>query len=272
MNEMNEYEKQELLEIGKWKSEEPGVASKVVGTLVKPLVLATEKVIPQAAIEGALMASGTAAEWMTDTSDVKRDGQVEAIAELRTKNLQLSDELSDGVRNWAIGLAAAEGLLTGTVGLPGLIADIPVLVTLCLRTINKIGLCYGYEPDTEENRRFVLGVLASVGANSVEEKAAAIAFLRRLQVMLVQKAWKMLTDEAVAKKLSEAAFTMGIEQLAKQLGINITKRAALKVIPLIGLVVGGAVNAAFVRDVGWAARRAFQERWLMENKKIPMED
>ena len=37
------------------------------------------------------------------------------------------------------------------------------------------------------------------------------------------------------------------------------------------IVVGGVVNVAFIRDIGWAARRSFQKRWLMENKKIPLE-
>jgi len=28
------------------------------------------------------------------------------------------------------------------------------------------------------------------------------------------------------------------------------------------------VNAWYIREVGWAARRAFQERWLIDNEKI----
>jgi len=235
---------------------------------MQPLVWAAEKVIPQAAIEGALTAANKTAEWMTDTSDVLRDGHVDNIKDLRTKDLQLSDQLADIVHNWAIGVATAEGTGTGIVGLPGLVADIPLLITWSLRTINKIGLCYGYESQTEEDRRFVLGVLAAAGSNTMEEKTAAMMFLRQIQVLLIQKTWKALAEEAAAKKLGEAALIMAIKQLAKQLGVNVTKRAALKVIPIVGGVVGGAVNGAFIRDIGWAARRAFQERWLMENKKI----
>jgi len=28
------------------------------------------------------------------------------------------------------------------------------------------------------------------------------------------------------------------------------------------------LNIAFINDVAWAARRAYQERWLLENGKI----
>ena len=56
--------------------------------------------------------------------------------------------------------------------------------------------------------------------------------------------------------------------LAKQLGINITKRKAAQAIPIIGAGVGAAMNLAFINDVSWAARRAFQEKWLIDNNKI----
>ena len=271
MKELNDYEKNELAEIEKWANEEPGVVGKTVGVLLEPLVWTAQKAIPQAAIEGALTATNKAAEMLSDTSDIIRDGKVDSIEDLRTKDLQLSDQLADTVHNWAIGVAMAEGAGTGVVGLPGLVADIPLLITWSLRTINKIGLCYGYESKTEADRRFVLGIMAAAGSNTMKEKAAAMALLRQIQVALIQKTWKVLAEEAAAKKLGEAALIMAIKQLAKQLGVNITKRAALKIIPVVGGVVGGAVNGAFIRDIGWAARRSFQKRWLMENKKIPLE-
>ena len=59
-----------------------------------------------------------------------------------------------------------------------------------------------------------------------------------------------------------------IKSLAKQLGINLTKRKALQAIPAIGALVGASVNGWYIKEVGWAARRAFQERWLLENHKI----
>lgn len=47
-----------------------------------------------------------------------------------------------------------------------------------------------------------------------------------------------------------------------------TKRKTLQTIPIIGAGVGAAMNIAFVQDVAWAARRTFQERWLLKNGKI----
>jgi len=48
----------------------------------------------------------------------------------------------------------------------------------------------------------------------------------------------------------------------------LTKRKALQAIPAIGALIGASVNGWYIKEVGWTARRAFQERWLLENHKI----
>ena len=73
----------------------------------------------------------------------------------------------------------------------------------------------------------------------------------------------------MAEKAAERQFTregaiIAMRALAKQLGINLTKRRVLAAVPIVGAFVGAAVNGDFVKDVGWTARRAYQERWLSE--------
>ena len=73
-------------------------------------------------------------------------------------------------------------------------------------------------------------------------------------------------------QFSKEAVILSLEKLSTQLGINITERKILQTIPAIGAVVGGSVNGWFLNDVAWAARRGFQERWLIENNRIPSVD
>ncbi|MDR7074179.1 hypothetical protein J2X07_003174 [Fictibacillus barbaricus] len=152
--------------------------------------------------------------------------------------------------------------------MPGTVVDIPTTITFALRTIHKIGLCYGYECKTEDEKSFVLGILAASGANSVEEKTAAILALKSIQNTIAKQTWKKMAEKAAQQPFGKEAAILAIKNLAKQLGINISKRKALQAIPIIGALVGASANAWYIKDVGWAARRAFQERWLFENGKI----
>jgi len=268
MRHLSHYEEEQLKLIDAWKREEPGVVSQSFGLVSQPLAWLVKKVVPEAAIRGVLDGANSMAQWMTDVSDVLRDANVHSIKDLRTKDLELSDRLADEVHNWAIGLATVEGAAAGVFGLPGMAVDIPALITLALRTIHKIGVCYGYESESDNDVKYVLGIFAAAGANTVEEKLAALTTLRTVEVILIKSTWKKISEEAAKQQLSREAAIFGAKNVAKQLGVNITKRKALASIPFIGAAIGGSVNGWYVKEIGWAARRCFQERWLMENQKV----
>lgn len=267
-NILNTYESTQLQKIKDFKNEIPSVISQGIGTVLKPLTYLTEKIIPEAAIKGALDFSNSAAKWLTDINDIKRDAKVTNIEELRYADLELCDNLADEVHNWAIGIASAEGGVVGAFGIAGMAADFPAIITLALRTIHKIGICYGYESKTELDNQFVLGILSASGANSVKEKEMALLTLKNIETMLIKQSWKTMAKKAAEQQLSKEGIVIAIKNLAKQLGINLTKRKALQAIPIIGAGIGATVNGWYIKEIGWAARRMFQERWLIENGKI----
>jgi hypothetical protein len=129
-------------------------------------------------------------------------------------------------------------------------------------------VCYGFEVKTKQDKEFVLGILAASGANEMEEKLAALTTLRTVEVAIAKQTWKQLGQKAATNTMGKEAGVIGIKSLAKQLGINLTKRKALQAIPAIGAFVGASVNGWYIKEVGWAARRAFQERWLVENQRV----
>lgn len=261
---MNKYEQNEYEAVRDWEQKEPSVVENAVGFVFKPLSWLVEKVVPQKAIEGALVAFDKVAEFLTDTGDVIRDGSVSKVEELQVKGLKLSDELANSVHNWALAIAGTEGAATGATGLPGLIVDVPALITMSLRVIHKIGVCYGFEVRNEVDRNFVLGVLSAASANTMKEKMSALVLLQKINVFVAKTAWNVMAKN----KTCIAAAIIAIKNLAKQLGINLTKRKVAQAIPVIGGTVGAVVNVAFINDVAWAARRMYQERWLMLNKRI----
>ncbi|KXK29880.1 MAG: EcsC protein family protein [Candidatus Brocadia sinica] len=268
MSSLTKYEDEQVRKIREWKIKEPSVMSKTFGKVAVPVTWLVQKIIPHAAIRSAIDVVNSAGKWLSDAGDIKRNGMVSEIQNLRNKDLELSDKLANSVHNWAIGMAAAEGAATGFGGIFAIAADIPVIVTLALRTIHKIGLCYGYESIDDNDNQFILGILAASGANSVEEKVAALTMLRSIEVTIAKQTWKAMAEKAAKRQISKEGAIIAIKNLAKQIGINITKRKALQAIPVIGALVGGSVNGWYIKDVGWAARRPFQERWLIDNQKI----
>ena len=268
----SDYLMQQYALIKAWENEEPGVVSKTFGKLLSPVGKLISVVVPEKVIESAINAANAAAQYLTDTADVLRDGNVESIEELRTKDLKLCDQMADSVHNWAVGIATAEGVAGGFVGLPGLVADIPFITTLALRTIHKIGVCYGYVSDAnneEEEKAFVLGVLATANASTLGEKASFILGLKQISLLIQRNAWKKLAEMGTANLLAKSI--VSVRQAAELIGVNLTKRKASQSIPFIGGAVGAALNASFINDIAWAARRSYQRRWLEDNKVIEPE-
>jgi len=263
---LNEYENKQVELIKDWEQQVPGVVSKGVGLLAKPAVWLVQKVVPQSAIRAALNAANGAGKKLADERDILRDGNVATIEALRSQSLETSDRLANEVHNWAIGMATAEGGAAGVTGVAGIAVDVPAILTLALRTIHKIGLCYGYRADTKEEQDFVLSILSAAGSNSQKEKTQALLALKTIEVVVQKQTWKEIERRAGQQAGKELGI-IAIKNLCKQLGINLTKRKALQVIPGVGAAVGAAVNADFLRDVGYAARRVYQKRWLEENGK-----
>jgi uncharacterized protein (DUF697 family) len=266
-----EYEKEQIRAIDAWRMEQPSVIGTALGYVMFPISMLIQAIIPPVAIRSAISGTSAMAEWLSDEGDVLRKGAVSEIEELKRKDLRLSDKLANEFHNWAIGLASAEGVGSGIWGIYGLAIDVPFIITFALRTIHKIGLCYGYDSKDEKGKQFVLALLSAAGANTPGEKAEAVKILRAIDVMIAKQTLKTLTEKAVEQQLLKEAVLISIENVGRRLGLNITERKVLQAIPAIGAAVGGSVNAWFIKDVGWAARRAFQERWLIENNMIEWE-
>nr|WP_320015507.1 EcsC family protein [uncultured Desulfobacter sp.] len=266
-HELTEYEAKQFSAIQAWKTEEPGVISKSLGTVFAPVSWLTQKIIPEKAIRSAVYAAIKTADKLTDSGDIKKSGNVSEIRELLKKDLVFLDKLSSNVHNWAIGLATTGGIATGLGGAVTLAADVPAMVTLALRTIYKIGLCYGYEPKTNDDRLFILAVLAISSANSIGDKMIALNTLHAVRANpenSPEPSPDDTTESTPKKPITKKDTDIGIDHLSKAIGLNITKRKMLQLIPAVGAVVGGSVNGWYLKDIGWSARRAYQERWLAD--------
>jgi EcsC protein family len=242
------YEAEQVEQIAGWKSTPPNAFSelfKLITTSVSNLV---EKVIPDRLVIGAIEKAYQVSERIAGQEDIKRQGGVAQLGELREKPLEECDRLAQGVAVTALTLATIEGAATGAAGVLTTVIDIPLLFILSLRTILRVGHCYGYSLDHPHDRTFVLGVLITATSGSLATKRKRLDQLREIKHLLVEETQEeILADEALA--------------ILFQLEI-------FEEVPGVGLISGALLNLAFVRRVEITARRVFQERWLEDNGKV----
>ncbi|RCK79996.1 MAG: hypothetical protein OZSIB_3865 [Candidatus Ozemobacter sibiricus] len=261
-----DYEQQQIRAIEEWEDRPPSHLARAVGFFSAPLTWAAKQVVPEPTMEQALNAAFTAASAVSGSDDLLQEAKAlgftaTAVTDFRDAPLHVSDCLVASVTRWAKGLAGAEGAVTGMTGILGLTADIPALIILAIRTIRKIGYCYGFDTARDEERPFVLHCLSAGAANGVEEKKAAIAAAMELRNVLDQPAETAL-KKTESEILSREAFAAAVRNLAKQLCINLARRKAAQVIPVVGGGIGAAMNVLFITDVAEAAHRLYQKRRL----------
>lgn len=261
-----EYEQQQIRAIEEWEDRPPSHLARAVGFFSAPLTWAAKQVVPEPTMEQALSAAFSAASAVSGSDDLLQEAKAlgftaTAVADFRDAPLHVSDCLAASVAKWAKGLAGAEGAVTGMAGVLGLTADIPALIILAIRTIRKIGYCYGFDTARDEERPFVLHCLSAGAANGVEEKKSAVAAAMELKNVLDHPSETAL-KKTEGEILSREAFAAAVRNLAKQLCINLARRKAAQVIPVVGGGIGAAMNVLFLTDVAEASQRLYQKRRL----------
>lgn len=246
-------------EITRWLAQPPPVLARTGNRLLTPAVQAVQAVIPDEAFRAALHAADQLSTRLAMRERFLRQEHISALHELKQQSLIDADRRYRRVLRQSLGLAAGSGVATGLAGAPGLALDVPALVTQALVTIHRVGWCYGI--DWGEENRLALTVFALASANTLEEKNSAWSALDA-DADLMHRSLRDGLEHAAGRELSKQAAVTALQSLARQLGVNLGKRKALGVIPILGAAIGGTVNAWYLYDVARAARFASLARRL----------
>jgi hypothetical protein len=242
------YEREQVRAIAAFKSAPPNPFAEMFKRVTLPAARAVERLIPDALVQQAIERAYDASQRLAGRRDIARRAGVDDIAELRGKPLEECDRLAGGVDVVARGIAVAEGVATGAGGPLTTLIDVPLLFVLAIRTILRIGHCYGYALDGERDRKYVLGLLLAATSNSLEVRRARLARLRDIEHWLLEETQQeILAEEA-------ASFLFQLEVFEE--------------VPGVGAASGAALNLTFLRRINLTARRVFQERWLRDAGKV----
>jgi hypothetical protein len=269
-----EYLKNAKNEIRKWEEEGPGFLAQVGDFILWPAQKAAEALIPDGvyeavgkAIQGFLSGLGGVSDFTVDREAIisgvkKRRGSKSDFA----SRLKAADEQANECWNWNIGYGAVEGAGTGALGIFGLAADIPALFTICLREIQEIALCYGYDVTTPEEKEYMLQVLRTGSTGDIKAKMEFLIMLKQIEQILLKVSWKKMATDLAAKQISQLSLLAAVKQFAKSLGIQVTKRKALQSVPIVGALIGASFNATFVNDIGRASYMCYRRRFIAEHE------
>lgn len=270
MCSMTKYEKHALKEIHEWKNPEIGWFGQAMTVINQPINKAGDlllsapwagKVIKKS-MEGITSLANDAAQWSVRPEAIFSEFRGAGHASVKTHEDIIKLELSeiDKVVGWLgakyKGIALVEGAGTGAAGAIGLAIDIPALITLNLRAIGEYAAYYGFDTTKQEERLFAFNVLGLASSPTDASKALAMAQLVRIAKDVAKKvSWK---------ELEKSVFVKIIQELAKALGIRLTKAKLAQAIPTVGAAIGGGFNAYFTMKVCDAAFYLYRERFLAE--------
>ena len=146
-------------------------------------------------------------------------------------------------------VSGAAGVGMGLVGIG--IPDIPVFTGMILKSIYEIALNYGYEYETEGERRFILLIIQ--GAVSRGAKMQSIDKTIDDYILNIE----VPEDYNEQKQIEETAAGLSKELLYMKF---------LQGIPIVG-VVGGAYDVVYLKQITEYAYLKYKKRFLIKKKR-----
>jgi hydroxymethylpyrimidine/phosphomethylpyrimidine kinase len=155
-------------------------------------------------------------------------------------------------------VAGVTGVATSATGLVGFAADIPALLANNLMAIGEVATVYGFDVADADERAYAMAVLFSQDQKRPGRPVAA-RYLREIAKALREGAsWEDIRDEKAGQWLRGAA---------RQLAWYLIKRKLAGIVPGIGSLVAGGVNAHFTFRSCSEARQVYRERFVGETPR-----
>lgn len=166
------------------------------------------------------------------------------------RHLRRIDRSSNQSKALNQSIAAIEGGVLGLLGIG--LPDIPIFISIMVKTINEIALNYGYAYDTKEEKIYMLYLIC--GALSKEAQ---------------QKTYSGKIDSIGRSIDSSSLLTYDLEEVMKEtcalLSTTLLTAKVVQGVPIVG-VLGGAVNPVIIHKLGKYAKIKYKIRFLQ--KKI----
>ena len=264
------YLKKARLEIADWETGRKGYFARFGDFALNPAARLTARVVPASVeraacqvIEKTLRLTAQAGKFSVDVKGItaRRSRKVGTKRALGSQ-LKSCDDLAKGYWNAHCGYAAAEGAATGLIGFAGLMADIPLILSIAIRSIRTIALCYGYSAAHPPETDYALHILRIGSTNEKDIRATTLALLKKLELSIASESKKKSTSRTLKKKRRAEPQFFSLQEYAKSMAIELIQRRALRLLPVAGVVTAASFNAAYAHDIGKTAFMCYRRRFI----------
>lgn len=184
--------------------------------------------------------------------------EIGEVTEIRALDVNVPDRIArQACRAWTA-VAGATGVATSATGPIGFAADIPALLANNLMAIGEVASVYGFEVAEEDERAYAMALLF-MQRQVPRGRPNAVDYVSRIARELREgTSWEEIRNERAGRWLREAA---------RELAWYLIKRKVAGIVPGVGAIVAGGVNAQFTSRTCRAARRVYRERFVEDSRE-----
>ncbi len=245
MDHLSVYEFEQMHAIAVWKSEQPSVLGSLVGGVFGPLKPWVTRTVPRSVIEHVVAELATIGATLEGMAEIARRAKISDVRELRFSPMKECDSLAARITMTAQRDQVVQDILRRPAAVRGLQSSFPLPLVSAVRFICRVGHCYGYALDSPADRRFVLTILG----------------LSTHEGGLVSQARDVVDDPTSSHADAGRPVSAGSVTALREPNALARARESLSTPEFFIL------DHAFLNRVDLVARRAFQERWLVDNGK-----
>lgn len=286
MAKLNSSENKILDEIAAWKANQPSFLNRATDFVSRPISWVTDKLVPEdirdnisSLTEKAVEKVQDLSQWTVNADSILEetkdfDIQAETIKDLKKTSIQNLDNVAQSFIETNTRVGTVSGIGTGLVGWAGLVADLPTLFTLSLRTIHQIALCYGYDVYSDEEgeeikafeMQYLMQVFKIATAAEKVQKQRGLSELKDLEAGRYSDVYGQIMGDFTTKQFSRGATTFVSRYIIKEIVERTITKKAVGLVPGLGAIFNGGFNYVYLKDVGEAAYMIYRERFLLDKK------
>lgn len=147
-------------------------------------------------------------------------------------------------------VSVVEGGVLGALGIG--LPDIPLFISVIMRNINEIAYSYGFNPEKDEEREYILMLICGAITKGQRQKE----FNEKID----------LAGSRIDRKIQhETNLEEQMMETAKVLSDSMLTAKFIQGIPIVG-AIGGVVNYSIIKRIGEYASLKYKKRYLNRKK------